>query len=96
MDTTERAEIYYRTSDRVDWTLLGTITATKVVDNVNKRVPDTGIPVREQRYQFVKFDSENAPLPEFNEIQWKFKLFNGMSIIGAWMEYSYITRNTLK
>lgn len=93
---TERLEIYYRTSDRVGWTLLGEITAEKVVSNVNKRIDQTGvIPVPEQRYQFTKMP-DGSSLPEFNEIQFKFKSFNGFSIIGAWFEYSYITRNVLQ
>lgn len=92
-----RLEIYYRVSDRDAFTLLGTITTTKIIDNVNVRVDASAQqPLEEQRYQFTKFDADNAELPEFNEIQWKFKSFNGFSIIGAWMEYSYITRNTLK
>lgn len=90
-------EIYYRVSERDVFTLLGTITATKIVDNVNMRVDASNqLQLEEQRYQFTKFDALNAELPEFNEIQFKFKLFRGFSIIGAWLEYSYITRNTLK
>lgn len=92
-----KLEIYYRVSERDGWTLLGTITTTKVIENVNARIDATEQqPLEEQRYQFTKFDADNAELPEFNEIQFKFKSYNGFSIIGAWLEYSYITRNTLK
>lgn len=91
-----RLEIYYRVSERDAFTLLGTVTSTKIIENVNTRVEASAQqPLEEQRYQFTKFDALNAALPEFNEIQFKFKLFRGFSIIGAWLEYSYISRNTL-
>ena len=93
--TSEKLDVYYRISERDDWTLLGTITAEKVISDVNKRVDDVTIPIHEQRYQFTKLPNGDA-LPEFNEIQYKFKSYNGFSIIGAWFEYDYITRNTLK
>lgn len=94
--TGEKGLIYYRTSERQDWTLLGEFSTEKVLQNVNARtIPSSTIPVKEQRYQFTKMPDLSA-LPEFNEIQYKFELFNGMSIIGAWHEYSYVTRNTLK
>lgn len=93
----QKLEIYYRVSDRDDFTLLGTITTTKIIANVNARVDASAQdPLEEQRYQFVKFDADNANLPEYNEIQFKFKSYNGFSIIGAWRAYSYLTRNTLQ
>lgn len=95
----EELDLYYRTSDRLGWTLLGTVTAQKVIDNVNKRLDQTNInttyPVNEQRYQITKMPDGKA-LPEFNEIQFKFLSKNGFSVIGAWFEYSYITRNMIK
>lgn len=96
MTETETLQLYYRTSDREDWTLLGEVTAEKVIANVNKRIDQTTtIPVPEQRYQITKMPDGSA-LPEFNEIQFKFKSLHGFSVIGAWFEYSYITRNVLK
>ena len=96
MTETETLQIYYRVSEREDWTLLGEITAEKVIANVNKRINQVGvIPVPEQRYQFTKLP-DGKSLPEFNEIQFKFKSLHGFSVIGAWFEYSYITRNMLK
>lgn len=96
MDETEKLEIYYRISDRLGWTLLGEVTAEKVIANVNKRIDQTNIiPVPEQRYQITKMPDLTA-LPEFNEIQFKFISKNGFSVIGAWFEYSYITRNVIK
>ena len=96
MTETETLQVYYRVSEREDWTLLGEITAEKVIANVNKRIDQTGvIPVPEQRYQFTKLP-DGKSLPEFNEIQFKFKSLHGSSVIGAWFEYSYITRNMLK
>lgn len=93
----EQLDLYYRVSDREDWTLLGTVTAEKVIENVDTRrsedVKETEVPVNMQRYQFTKLP-DNTALPEFNEIQFKFVLKNGMSITGAWFEYDYITRNT--
>jgi len=95
----EELDLYYRTSDRLGWTLLGAITAQKVIDNVNKRLDQTNInttyPVNEQRYQITKMP-DGTSLPEFNEIQFKFISKNGFSVIGSWFEYSYITRNMIK
>lgn len=92
----ERCEIYYRVSDRLPWTLLGIVTAEDVQNDVNKRIDQSGLmPLEEQRYQITKLPDGDA-LPEFNEIQYRFRLFNGMSIIGAWHEYEYLTRNTVK
>ena len=93
----EQLDLYCRVSEREDWTLLGEITAQKVIDNVNLRLDpttnDTTVPVREQRYQITKLP-DGTSLPEFNEIQFKFHSKNGFSVIGAWFEYDYITRNT--
>lgn len=98
-DVDEELDIYYRTSDRLGWTLLGAVTAQKVIDNVNKRLDQTNInttyPVNEQRYQITRMPDGTA-LPEFNEIQFKFLSKKGFSIIGAWFDYSYITRNMIK
>lgn len=95
-ETDEELNIYYRTSDRLDWTLLGNVTAQTIIDNVNLRTPNDGtIPLREQRYQITKMPDGSA-LPRFNEIQFKFLSKKGFSIIGAWFEYSYTTRNKVK
>lgn len=95
-ETDEELDIYYRISDRLDWTLLGTVTAQTIIDNVNLRTPNDGtIPLREQRYQITKMPDGSA-LPRFNEIQFKFLSKKGFSIIGAWFEYSYTTRNKVK
>lgn len=92
----EELDIYYRTSDRESFVLLGNITRQKVKDNVNKRIDQsTAVPTPSQRYQITKMP-DNTALPEFNEIQFKFVSKKGFSIIGAWFDYSYITRNTLK
>lgn len=93
----EQVDIYCRVSDREDWTLLGEVTAQKVIDNVDTRrsiaEKEADVPVNMQRYQITKLPDGTA-LPEFNEIQFKFVLKNGMSLTGAWFEYDYITRNT--
>lgn len=92
----EKLEVYARTSDREAFVLLGEVTPDLVIANVNKRIDMTGlIPVPAQSYQITKMPDNNA-LPEFNEIQFKFKSLNGFSIIGCWFEYDYITRNTRK
>lgn len=89
----EKLEIYYRTSEREGWTLLGVITPELVIANVNKRIDmKDDVPLPEQIYQFTKLPNLEA-LPEFNEIQFKFKSYNGFSIIESWFEYSYLTRN---
>lgn len=93
--TDEELDIYYRTSDRDAWVLLGNVTAQKVIDNVNLRGTDSTTPLKEQRYQITKMP-DNSALPEFNEIQFKFNSKKGFSIIGAWFEYEYITRNKVK
>jgi hypothetical protein len=98
--TGEELDVYYRVSERDDWTQLMNVTVEKVKDNVNANrdqsteyASDTqGLP--EQRYQVSQMPDE-SPLPEFNEIQFKFVLKRGFSIIGAWYGYDYISRNTL-
>lgn len=92
----EELLVYYRVSDRHEFTLLADITAEKVRDYVNLRFqrPET-LPLNEQRYQVTKMPDGSA-LPEFNEIQFKLVLKNGMSLIGAWYDMSNLTRNTLE
>lgn len=94
----EKMEVYCRTSERESFTLIGEITPALVIANVDTRqdptVAATEIPVKKQIYQFTK-RADGTTLPEYNEIQFKLKLFNGFSLIGAWYEYSYITRNIL-
>jgi len=89
-------DVYYRTSSLEDWTLLGNVTAEKVIANVNRRADaNSQTPLLfSQRYQFTKMP-DGSSLPEFNEIQYKFHSQHGFSVIGAWHEYDYITRNTL-
>lgn len=98
--TGEELDVYYRVSERDDWTLMMNVTVEKVKDNVNPNrdqsteyASDTeGLP--EQRYMITKMP-DDSPLPEFNEIQFRFILKRGFSIIGAWYGYDYISRNTL-
>jgi len=98
--TGEELDVYYRVSERDGWTQLMNVTVEKVKDNVNANrdqsteyASDTqGLP--EQRYMITKLP-DDSPLPEFNEIQFKFVLKRGFSIIGAWYGYDYISRNTL-
>lgn len=99
--TGEELNVYYRVSDRDSWTLLGTVTAQKVKENINARrdqsteyASDDAVGLPEQRYVITKMPDGSA-LPEFNEIQFKFVSLRGFSIIGAWFSYSYLTRNTL-
>lgn len=93
--TDEELDIYYRTSDRVGWTLMANINAQKVIDNVNKRLtaPAT-VPVQEQRYQITTMP-DGSPLPQFNEIQFKFHSKRGFSVTDAWYEFDYLSRNTI-
>lgn len=94
----EICDIYYRTSDRVGWTLMGSTYGQRVIDDVNLRLSREDaaeIPLKEQRYQFVRMP-DNTSLPEYNEIQFRFVPKNGFSIISSWFEYSYITRNTVR
>ena len=93
--TDETLEVYYRVSDRQNFTLIATITAQDVIDYVNARLANPGtVPLNEQRFQITKM-LDGSALPEFNEIQFKLVSKNGMSLIGAFYDYSFITRNTL-
>lgn len=103
--TGEELDVYYRVSERDGWTLLMNVTAQKVKEQINQFRDDsvayasdtTGM--HEQRYSITKItDSEGneVPLPEFNEIQFKFVSKRGFSIIGAWYSYTYLSRNELK
>lgn len=99
--TGELLDIYYRVSERDEWTLLANITVEKVKDNVNSNRDQSteyasdllGLP--EQRYMITKMP-DGSPLPEYNEIQFKFVPKRGFCIIGAWYGYSYLSRNTLE
>lgn len=98
--TGEELDVYYRVSERDDFTLLMNVTVEKVKDNVNANrdqsteyaSDELGLP--EQRYMITQMP-DGSPLPEFNEIQYKFVLKRGFSLIGAWYGYSYLSRNTL-
>lgn len=90
----EQLDIYYRTSDREDFTLLASITAQNVIDYTNKEAEMTGsVPVLQQRYDISQMP-DGSLLPNFNEIQFYFKIKNGMSIIDAFYEYENITHTT--
>lgn len=97
--TGEQLDIYYRISDRDAFTLLGTVTAQKVKEDINLHIDQSaeyasdteGLP--EQIYTIEKMP-DGSPLPEFNEIQFKFVSKRGFSVIAAWYAYSYITRTT--
>ena len=90
----EEVSIYYRTSDREDFTLMATVDAQKVWENTNKEAEMTGsAPILQQRYQISQMPDGTA-LPEFNEIQFKFELKNGMSIIGAFYGFETISHVT--
>lgn len=98
MNNDPQLDIYYRISERDDWAFLGSITPALIRANVNARrdypedTSEEGVP--EQTYQFTKLP-DGSPLPEFNEIQFKFVSKRGFSVIAAWFSYSYLTRNTL-
>lgn len=90
----EELDIYYRTSERMEWVLLVNVTRQDVIDNTNLRIDQTGVtPTPMQRYQVTKMPDGTA-LPEFNEIQYKIVSTAGFSLIGMWHEYSYLTRET--
>jgi hypothetical protein len=97
-NTGEELDVYYRVSERDDFTLLMNVTAEKVRDDINPRRDEsveyasdtTGM--HEQRYSITKID-EDTPLPEFNEVQYRFVSKRGFSIIGVWHRYSYTSRN---
>lgn len=99
--TGEELDVYFRVSERDSWTLLMNVTAQKVKEQINQFRDDsvayasdtTGM--HEQRYSVTKLPDE-SPLPEFNEIQFKFVSKRGFSIIGAWYGYTYLSRNELK
>lgn len=98
--TGEELDVYYRVSERDDFTLLMNVTVEKVKDYVNpdrdqstEYASDTqGLP--EQRYAVSVMPDGETPLPRFGEIQYKFVSKRGFSIIGAWYKYSYTSNNT--
>lgn len=100
--TGEELDVYYRVSERDSWTQLMNVTVEKVKDYVNPHrdqsteyASDTqGLP--EQRYAVSVMPDGETPLPEFNEIQFKFVSKRGFAIIGAWYRYSYVTRNSFE
>jgi hypothetical protein len=101
--TGEKLNVYYRTSERDDFVLLGEVTAEKVYQDVDARYnptdklndyTDDSLPLHHQIYHITKMPDMSA-LPEFNEIQFKFESIRGFSVIQAWYYYTYLTRNTL-
>lgn len=99
VDTGEYLKISYRVSERDDWTVLGEITPEKIRDsdsNTDESVAYANdlLSMSTQRYMIIK-KADGTPLPDFNEIQYKFETKFGFSIIGAWHEYDYTTRAIL-
>lgn len=98
--TGEQLDIYFRTSEREDFTFLGEVTVEKVKQFANANVDysaeyadDTkGLP--EQMYMITEMP-DGSPLPEYNEIQFKFVSLRGFSVIQAWYYYEYVERNTI-
>ena len=98
----EKIIISYRVSERDDFTVLATITAENVKDNVDSRMSQTAkdaeynddtVGLTHQVYM-NELMPDGTSLPEFNEIQFKFELSEGFSVIDAWYYYDYITRNS--
>ena len=100
-DRGEKLRIYYRTSERDTFTLLAEITSEDIHDYVDGRMTQSekdrytsdSKSYPQQIYMINKLP-DGEPLPEFNEIQFKFESQHGASIIQAWYYYDYITRNT--
>lgn len=97
--TGEELDVYYRVSERDDFTLLMNVTVEKVKDYVNQfrdqstEYASDSLGLPEQRYDVSMLPDGETPLPEYNEIQFKFVSKRGFSVIGAWYRYSYINRN---
>lgn len=94
-------DIYYRVSERDDFVLLGTITPEIVRENVNLRkdmseegLEGGSVGLSEQLFHITKMP-DGSSLPEFNEIQFKFVSKRGFSVMAAWYEYDYLSRNDL-
>lgn len=96
--TGEELDVYYRLSERDEFTLLMNVTALKVKEQVNPKRDESAeyasdsLGMHEQRYMIEKLE-DGTPLPEFNEIQYRFVLKRGFSLIGAWHRYTYTSRN---
>lgn len=99
----EELDVYFRASDREAFTLLDTITPTKLKDNVDHRMSSTDkdtefsdddVPSTHQIYTITKM-SNGDPLPEFNEAQFDLISRNGFSVIDAWYYRTAITRNMM-
>lgn len=98
----EECKIYYRTSDREDFVLLGTINQATLSNSDPYYDPAlkaseraNNLPIKQQVFDIVKMPDKSS-LPEFHEIQFKFELMNGFSIIQAWYGYDYLVRNVIK
>lgn len=102
--TGEKLKVSYRTSEREDFIEIGTITSKDIYENVatsmDQTVKDaeynsdtTGM--THQIYDFIEMSNPDLDMPEFSEIQFKFELFNGMSIIKAWYGVEHISRNSV-
>lgn len=90
--TTEELTVSYRTSDRDDWIVIDTITATKIKNNTNNRrdqsvidadFADGDIGLDNQVYELKKMP-DGSSFMDFYEIQFKIESKYGLSVIDFW------------
>jgi len=102
-NTGEKLVVSYRVSERDDFTELLTITSEDVKDDIDARMSQTDkdsnynddtVGLRNQIYTITKLP-DGSPLPQYNEIQFKYESYKGFSVIGSWYRYEYLTRNTI-
>lgn len=100
--TGEKLKLSYRTSEREDFTEIGEITSEDiynyVADSMDQTIKDDEYNddlkgMTHQIYNFTKMAEEELDMPEFSEIQFKFEIFNGMSIVKAWYGVEHLSRN---
>ena len=96
--------ISYRVSERDDWTVIDTVTAQKIKDNMDTRQSQTtkdaeynddDVGLNIQHYELTKMP-DGTPFNEYYEIQFKFESKHGFSLIDAWYYTDYIKRETRK
>lgn len=101
MNNGEWLKVYYRTSERDDFTLMRTLTVKDLKDieaeqEIQSKRDDEyndgnkGLSVQEFTFEFM--DDNETPLPKYNEIQFKFELHNGATLLGSGFWYNIIKR----
>ena len=101
MNNGEWLKVYYKTSERDDFTLMRTLTVKDLKDieaeqeiqskrDIEYYDDNKGLSVQEFTFEFM--DDLKTPLPKYNELYLKFELHNGATVLGAGFWYDIIKR----